>query len=262
MKYCVFSIAKHNILCYHISMSRKYRLRKESDIMIIQGFQKLTLLDYPGKMACTVFTAGCNLRCPFCHNSRLVINPSSESEITVEDILAYLKKRQGILDGVAITGGEPLLHKDIDIFIEKVRALGFSVKLDTNGTFPDKLKEIVGRGLIDYVAMDIKNSPEGYPETVGIGGYDISKIKESIDFLLENNVDYEFRTTVVRELHSIFSVEGIGKLIKGAKRHYIQAFVDSGELIGFDLNPVPKEEMFEMQKVMLKYVDYCEIRGI
>lgn len=230
--------------------------------MVIQGFQKLTLLDYPGKMACTVFTSGCNLRCPFCHNSRLVITPSSESEFSVEEILSYLKKRQGILDGVAITGGEPLLHNDIDNFIEKVRKLGFSIKLDTNGTFPDRLKELVGRGLIDYVAMDIKNSPEGYPETVGIGGYDITKIKESIAFLLEGNVDYEFRTTVVRELHSVFSIEGIGKMIEGAKRHYIQAFVDSGELIGFDLNPVPKEEMIEMQKIMSKHVELCEIRGI
>ena len=230
--------------------------------MNIQGFQKLTLLDYPGKMACTVFTAGCNLRCPFCHNSRLVINPSQQSEFTVDEILSYLKKREGILDGVAITGGEPLMQSDIEAFIRQVRELGFSVKLDTNGTYPEKLKDLVNKGLVDYVAMDIKNSPEGYPETVGIGGYDISKIKESIDFLINGNVDYEFRTTVVRELHSVFSIDRIGKLIEGAKRHYIQAFVDSGELIGFDLNPVLKDEMIEMQKIMSKYVDLCEIRGI
>lgn len=230
--------------------------------MVIKGFQKLTLLDYPGKMACTVFTSGCNMRCPFCHNSRLVVDPSSEDEFTVDEILSYLKKRQGILDGVALTGGEPLLHKDIDMFMEQVRTLGFSVKLDTNGTFPDRLKDLVGRGLIDYVAMDIKNTPELYPETVGVGGFDITNIKESISFLLEGNVDYEFRTTVVRELHSVFSMEGIGKMIEGAKRHYIQAFVDSGELIGFDLNPVPKDEMIEMQKIMSKHVGLCEIRGI
>lgn len=230
--------------------------------MIINGFQKLTLLDYPGKMACTVFTGGCNLRCPFCHNSRLVINPSSENEFSIDEILAYLNKRKGILDGVAITGGEPLLHDDIGEFIIKVKELGFPVKLDTNGTFPDRLKKIVNNGLVDYVAMDIKNAPAGYPETVGIGGYNISEIKESIAFLLENNVDYEFRTTVVREFHNVFSIDGIGKMIAGAKRHYLQAFIDSGELIGFDLSPVPKEEMLEMQKVMLKYVDSCEIRGI
>lgn len=230
--------------------------------MNIQGFQKLTLLDYPGKMACTLFTAGCNMRCPFCHNSRLVINPSGETEFSEDEILAYLKKRQGILEGVAITGGEPLMQKDIDVFIQKIRDLGFAVKLDTNGTYPEKLKDLVGRGLVDYVAMDVKNSPELYSETVGISNYDISKIKESIDFLIENNVDYEFRTTVVRELHSVFSMEGIGKLIKGAKRHYIQAFIDSGELIGFDLTAVPKDEMQTMREVMLKYVEQCEIRGI
>lgn len=230
--------------------------------MNIQGFQKLTLLDYPGKMACTIFTAGCNMRCPFCHNSRLVINPSAEAEFTEDEILAYLKKRQGILDGVAITGGEPLMQKDIEDFIIKVRELGYPVKLDTNGTYPEKLKELVNKGLVDYVAMDIKNSPELYSETVGIADYNISKIEESIAFLLEGRVDYEFRTTVVRELHSVFSVEGIGKMIKGAKRHYIQAFIDSGELIGFDLTAVPKNEMETMKNVMLKYVDSCEIRGI
>lgn len=230
--------------------------------MNIQGFQKLTLLDYPGKMACTIFTAGCNMRCPFCHNSRLVINPSDEAEFTEDEILAYLKKRQGILDGVAITGGEPLMQKDIEDFIIKVRELGYPVKLDTNGTYPEKLKELVNKGLVDYVAMDIKNSPELYSETVGIADYNISKIEESIAFLLEGRVDYEFRTTVVRELHSVFSVEGIGKMIKGAKRHYIQAFIDSGELIGFDLTAVPKNEMETMKNVMLKYVDSCEIRGI
>ncbi len=230
--------------------------------MNIQGFQKLTLLDFPGKMACTVFTAGCNLRCPFCHNSRLVINPEKETEFTVEEILDYLKKRVGILDGVAITGGEPLLQPDIDVFIEKVRELGYAVKLDTNGAYPEKLKDLVNRGLVDYVAMDVKNSEALYSETVGIGGYDLAKIKESICFLLEGKVDYEFRTTVVRELHSVFEMNGIGKMIKGAKRHYIQAFRDSGELIGFDLSPVPKEEMEQMKNVMLKYVDLCEIRGI
>lgn len=237
-------------------------IQEEKLIMNIQGFQKLTLLDFPGKMACTVFTAGCNLRCPFCHNSRLVIDPEKTSEYSIDEILAYLKKRQGILDGVAITGGEPLLQPDIDQFIKKVRELGFAVKLDTNGTFPDRLKALVEQGLLDYVAMDVKNSPSGYSETVGIGGYDISKIQESIGFLLENKVDYEFRTTVVREFHSVFEIDGIGKMIKGAKRHYLQAFVDSGELIGFDLSAVPKEEMLEMQKIMLKYVDFCEIRGV
>ncbi len=229
--------------------------------MNIQGFQKLTLLDYPDKMACTLFTGGCNLRCPFCHNSRLVINPPKTPEYSEEEVLDYLKKRQGILDGVVITGGEPLLQPDIADFIKKVRALGYSVKLDTNGTMPDKLIELVEAGLVDYVAMDVKASPEGYPPAVGIGGYDLTKIDRSIKFLLQNKVDYEFRTTVVREFHSVFSMNALGEWIKGAKRHYLQSFVDSGELIGFGLSGVPKSEMEEMKKILLKYVEKCEIRG-
>ncbi len=229
--------------------------------MNIQGLQKLTLLDYPGKMACTIFTAGCNLRCPFCHNSRLVINPEKQSEYSEDEIFAFLKKRAGILDGVAITGGEPLLQSDIEDFIRKVRDLGYSVKLDTNGTFPEKLRDLVEKGLVDYVAMDIKNSPELYAQTVGITGYDISKIKESISFLLEGKVDYEFRTTVVREFHSVFGMNGLGEMIKGAKRHYLQGFIDSGELIGFGMSAVPRDEMERMKKIMLQYVDECEIRG-
>ena len=228
--------------------------------MNIQGLQKLTLLDFPGKMACTVFTGGCNLRCPFCHNASIAVKPSKDGEFSVDDILDFLKKRQGVLDGVAITGGEPLMQKDIEDFIRKIRELGYAVKLDTNGTYPDKLKSLVNQGLIDYVAMDVKASPEGYPPAVGIGGYDISKIKESVDFLLEGNVDYEFRTTVVREFHSIFDMDSLGKFIKGAKRHYLQVFKDSGDLIGFGLSSVPKIEMEEIKKILTKYVESCEIR--
>lgn len=230
--------------------------------MNIQGFQKLTLLDYPGKMACTLFTAGCNLRCPFCHNSRLVINPERQSEFSVDEILAFLRKRSGILDGVVISGGEPLLQPDIEQFIRQVRELGYSVKLDTNGTFPEKLRSLVEQGLVDYVAMDIKNSPELYAETIGVRDFDISKIKESIAFLLEGRVDYEFRTTVVREFHSVFGMNNLGELVKGAKKHYLQAFIDSGELICFGLSGVPKEEMEAMRKIMLNYVESCEIRGV
>lgn len=230
--------------------------------MNIQGLQKLTLLDYPGKMACIVFTGGCNLRCPFCHNASIVLNPSADGEFTVDEIKAFLKKRQGILEGVVITGGEPLMQKDIADFIMQIRELGYSVKLDTNGTYPDKLRELIDRGLVDYVAMDIKASPAGYPPAVGIGGYDISKITQSVNLLLEGRVDYEFRTTVVREFHSVFDMNALGEFIKGAKRHYLQAFRDSGEIIGFGLSEVPKAEMEEMRKIMLNYVENCEIRGV
>ncbi len=229
--------------------------------MNIQGLQKLTLLDFPGKMACTVFTGGCNLRCPFCHNASIAVRPSKDGEYTTEEILDFLKKRQGILDGVAITGGEPLMQRDIEEFIISIRELGYAVKLDTNGTYPEKLKSLVNQGLVDYVAMDVKASPEGYPPAVGIGGYDISKVKESIDFLLEGNVDYEFRTTVVREFHSIFDMDSLGSFIKGAKRHFLQGFKDSGDLIGFGLSAVPKKEMEDMKNILLKYVESCEIRG-
>ncbi len=230
--------------------------------MNIRGLQKLTLLDYPGKMACVIFTAGCNMRCPFCHNSRLVINPEKENELSVEEVLSFLKKRQGILDGVVITGGEPLLQNDIKDLIIRIRELGYPVKIDTNGTFPERLKELVDDREGGYVGIDIKKTPVLYGETVGISGYDISKIKESIEFLLQGKVDYEFRTTVVREFHSVFGMENLGKLIKGAKRHYLQAFVDSGEIIAFGLSGVPKEEMESMRNIMLRYVDSCELRGV
>lgn len=235
---------------------------ERSDFLNIQGLQKLTLLDFPGRMACTLFTAGCDLRCPFCHNSRLVIHPPKETEYSEEDILSFFEKRKGILDGVAITGGEPLMQPDIFEFIMKIREKGYRIKLDTNGTFPDKLKKIVDAGLVDYVAMDVKASKANYPPAVGIGGYDISKVDESIHYLLENHVDYEFRTTVVNEFHDNESIEELGKWIKGAKRHYIQAFKDSGELIGFGLTEVSKADMLGFRNIMLKYVDECELRGV
>ena len=230
--------------------------------MNIQGFQKLTLLDFPGVCACTVFTAGCNLLCPFCHNSRLVLDCPKESEFSEEEILSFLKKRKGVLEGVAITGGEPLIQPDIEDFIEKVRSLGFKVKLDTNGMLPKKLKSVIDKGLIDYVAMDVKASEKMYPAAVGIGKIDISPVKESIALLLENRVDYEFRTTVTNEFHSLENIGGVGELIKGAKRHYLQLFKDSGELIGFGLTPVSKENMLKMRDIMLQYVDFCDVRGI
>lgn len=230
--------------------------------MNIQGLQKLTLLDYPGKMACTLFTAGCDLRCPFCHNASLVINPADVPAYSVDDIIAFLKKRIGILEGVAITGGEPLMQADISDFIKQIRELGYLVKLDTNGTFPKRLKSLVNEGLVDYVAMDIKSGPSGYGQCVGIGGYDISKIIESKDFLLEGNVDYEFRTTVVKGLHSVSDFNEIAEFIRGAKKYYLQHFKDSGDLISFGLDSFSKEEMKEFMNIVSPFVDQCEIRGI
>lgn len=230
--------------------------------MNIQGLQKLTLLDFPGKMACTIFTASCDLRCPFCHNASLVINPLDKPEYTEEEIISFLKKRQGILEGVAITGGEPLIHADISDFIVRIRELGYKIKLDTNGTFPKRLKDLVNNGLIDYVAMDIKSGPSGYGQCVGIGNYDISKIIESKDFLLSANVDYEFRTTVVKGLHSEEDFFEIRDFIKGAKRYYLQHFKDSGDLIGFGLDAFSKQEMYDFKNIVSPYVCSCEVRGI
>ena len=230
--------------------------------MRINGFQKLTLLDFPGHTACTVFTGGCNLRCPFCHNALLVTEADELEEYPEEEILAFLKKRQGILDGVAITGGEPLLQRDIRAFIEKVRALGYAVKLDTNGTFPKMLKELAEAGLLDYVAVDIKNSKERYAETAGIPRLDLSGIEETVRYLLEGHVPYEFRTTVVAEFHTPEDIRKIGEWIRGADRYVLQHFEDSGNLIGKNMHPVEKEQMYDMQRIVQKYVGEADVRGL
>ncbi len=200
--------------------------------MTIHGFQKMTLLDYPGKVACTLFTAACNFRCPFCHNAGLVTSISAAERIGEEEIFAYLRKRQGILDGVCITGGEPTLQKDLPDFIRTVRSLGYAVKLDTNGSDPELLAALIDEGLVDYVAMDIKNTKEKYAATIGLADYDLSPVEKSVKLLLEGRVDYEFRTTVVAEYHTPEDIASIARWIKGAPRYFLQPFVDSGNLIG------------------------------
>lgn len=229
--------------------------------MKIQGFAKMTLLDYPSKVACTVFTAGCNFRCPFCHNA-LLVNETGEESFKTEEILSFLKKRKGLLDGVCISGGEPLLYPDIEDFLKSIKALGYSIKLDTNGSFPEKLKELVKKQLVDYVAMDVKNCMEKYPLSVGIENFDIAKIEESIDFLLSDAVDYEFRTTIVEEHHNIEDIESLAKRIKGAKRYFLQKFVDSGMLIGENLSACSEEKMEEMRDKATVFVRDAQLRGV
>ncbi|MBR6321422.1 MAG: anaerobic ribonucleoside-triphosphate reductase activating protein [Lachnospiraceae bacterium] len=231
--------------------------------MRICGFQKMTLLDFPGKVACTVFTGGCNMRCPFCHNA-LLVNEAAELEtIPEETILSYLKKRQGILDGVAITGGEPLLWPNLRGFIEKVRALGFLVKLDTNGTKPAFLKALAHDGLLDYVAVDIKNSKEKYALTCGVPDFDIRPVEETVSFLLERTVPFEFRTTVVSEFHTTSDIRKIGEWIRGADRYFLQAFTSHEELVGnMELHAASKEEMEEMRQAAAPYVGEASIRGL
>lgn len=230
--------------------------------MKICGFQKMTLLDFPGQVAATVFTGGCNLRCPFCHNALLVTELDDVEEYTEEYILSYLEKRKGVLDGLAITGGEPLLQKDIRSFIEKVRALGYKIKLDTNGCFPDKLKELVGAGLVDYVAMDVKNCPEKYGETVGLKDFDLAPVLESVAFLKSGAVPFEFRTTIVAEYHTIDDIGKIGQWIQGTPRYFLQNFVDSGNLIGDNLHAVSNETIKEMAKIAGSYVNSAQVRGV
>ena len=229
--------------------------------MIIKGFQKLTLLDFPGRTACTVFTAGCNFRCGFCHNA-LLVTETDDTFVPENEFFDFLKTRVGILDGVAITGGEPLLQKGIKEFMRKIRALGFMIKLDHNGTNPELLKEIIDEGLVDYVAVDIKNSPEKYAMTVGLNELDITPIKKTVDILVNGSVDYEFRTTVNDELFTIEDFKKIGEFIKGAKRFFIQQFKDSGNLIEKDFfSPCPKETLELFRSTVLPYVESVEIRG-
>lgn len=231
--------------------------------MLISGLQKLTLLDYPGTVACTVFTGGCNFRCPFCHNAPLVLPELMGQDTDEEQVLAFLKKRQGVLDGVAITGGEPLLHKDMASFLEKVRALGYKIKLDTNGSFPDRLQEIISAGLVDRVAMDIKNAPELYARTVGLPALDLAPIERSKELLLRGDVDYEFRTTVVKGLHARESILGAAKWIAGAKEYYLQQFKDSGHVIAIEgLSEYNEQEMHELAQAAAQYVPSAQVRGV
>ncbi len=229
--------------------------------MLIKGLQKLTLLDFPGKTACTVFTAGCNFRCPFCHNASLVTD-IDDGRISEEEFFSFLSKRQGILDGVAITGGEPTLQPDLTDFLKKIKDMGYSIKLDTNGYRPQVLKDVVNNGLVDYVAMDIKNSKEKYALTCGLDSMDMEKIEESIEFLMSGKVDYEFRTTVVKELHNEDDIQDIVSWIKGAEKYYLQGFKDSGDLIGTGYSGYDKNTLQKLFNIAKNNFKTVELRGI
>lgn len=229
--------------------------------MKICGLQKTTLLDFPGHMAATIFTGGCNFRCPFCHNSELLGN-DAEILHTEEEVLQFLKKRKGILEGVAITGGEPTLQPDLRDFILKVRDLGYLIKLDTNGSRPEVLRALCEEGLIDYVAMDIKSCKERYPETAGIPSIQIDNIIESVEFLKQGTVPYEFRTTVVRELHHAEDFDAIGRWISGCPRYYIQNYVDSDRVLVSGFSSYGKEDLLRFLEIVTPYVQHAELRGI
>lgn len=229
----------------------------------IAGLQKLTLLDFPGKVACTVFTEGCNFRCPFCHNASLVTHTGETEGYSVEYILDFLKKRQGIIEGVCISGGEPTLMPGLEEFIRSVKDLGLAVKLDTNGTRPEILRHLVNEGLIDYVAMDIKNSREKYALTSGLDEkFDISKIEKSASYLMSGAVDFEFRTTVVDPLHDTDDFQHIGEWLRGDERFFLQKFIDSGDVIGRGLEAYSDEKMHEFLNTLKSFVPNAQLRGM
>ena len=232
--------------------------------MFIAGMQKLTLLDFPGVVACTLFTAGCNFRCPWCHNAGLVLpDEMSDRLLESDEVLSFLEKRKGVLDGVCVTGGEPLLQAELPDFLRRVKGLGYRVKLDTNGSFPERLEALVRESLVDRVAMDIKNGPSRYAETVGRKDLDLSAVTASKDFLLSDPVDYEFRTTVVRGLHTEESLLEAADWIAGAKQWFLQQFKDSGNLIhGEGLSAYTDGEMRALLETVQKKFPAAQLRGI
>ena len=229
--------------------------------MKIHGLQKMTLLDYPGKVACTVFLGGCEYRCPYCHNTELLDMNAPELMNDIE-LLEFLKTRQRLLDGVAVTGGEPLLRNDIASLLERIKNLGFLVKLDTNGNHPDRLQEVVEAGLVDYVAMDVKNSRERYGETIGLPGFNISRVERSVEYLLSDKVEYEFRTTVVKQFHDEKSFEDMAGWIDGAQNYYIQSFVDRDTVPFGGLEACSVEELEKFREIVRPHVKNIEIRGV
>lgn len=230
--------------------------------MRISGLQKLAMVDFPGKLAATVFTGGCNLRCPFCHNAPLVNRVAETPELSEEDVLAFLKSRKGLLDGVVLSGGEPLLQHDAADFLKKVRELGFAVKLDTNGCFPQVLADILQQELVDYVAMDIKNCREKYAQTVGIPGFDITPVEESVRLLQNSGINFEFRTTVVKKFHTAADIQAIGKWCQGAPHYFLQQFVDSGDLVGVGCEALDPLEVKAFADLMRPFFYEVGVRGI
>ncbi len=230
--------------------------------MKISAIQKTTLLDYPDKLACTVFLSGCNLRCPFCHNADLVspekIQPPS---ILPEEFFSFLADRRGILEGVCISGGEPTLYADLPELLRRIRAMGFSVKLDTNGSNPRMLSTLIQEGLVDYVAMDIKNCPSHYTQTCG--GIDIlDAVQESAALLMQGHTDYEFRTTVCHPLHTPERMQQIGHWLRGAEHYFLQPFVDSGNLVGQGISSLTKEQLHALHQAVLADIPKAKIRGL
>ena len=230
--------------------------------MRICGLQKLAMVDFPGKLAATVFTGGCNLRCPFCHNALLVTRLAESPSLSEEGILSFLDSRKNLLDGMVLSGGEPLMQPGCTDFLQKVRDLGLSIKVDTNGCYPEVLRDILNRGLVDYVAMDIKNRREKYAETVGIPSFDLAPIEESIQILKTSGVDYEFRTTVVQELHTADDIRAIAQWVQGAPTYALQKFVDSGNLISTGLHSPEALALEGFARTAASFFKQVLVRGV
>jgi pyruvate formate lyase activating enzyme len=224
--------------------------------------QKLTLLDYPGKIAATLFAGGCNFRCPFCHNADLVTHLDKIEPMRSEEVMAFLEKRKYTLEGICLTGGEPLLQPDVADFLAMLKAMGYSVKLDTNGSSPKKLKEILDAGLVDYVAMDIKNSLQKYSQTIGLAIFDIGDIIESVQILMEGAVPYEFRTTVVRELHDESDFRAIGEWLCGARQYFLQPFLDSPHVICPGFHAPEPEALDAYMAILKRTIPNVAVRGV
>jgi pyruvate formate lyase activating enzyme len=229
--------------------------------MDINGLQKLTLLDYPGKTACTVFLAGCDFRCPFFHNSER-LDGSAPVEMRDEELLRFLRQRRGLLDSLCFTGGEPSLRGELPQLCEKIKELGYNIKVDTNGNHPDAISRLIDAGLVEYVAMDIKNSPARYAQTAGLETLDLSAVNESIAMLIASPVDYEFRTTTVEQLHDADSFRQIGPWIKGAKQYFIQAFVDRDTVVYSGFTAPPEEKLREYADIVRPFVGSVSLRGV
>lgn len=255
-----------NVMLSKVTDNSRKKLQPEKPYTGIRigGLQRMTLLDYPGKVACTVFLSGCSFKCPYCHNRDLVYIPENYEFFDPDDVLAYLKKRQGLLDGVCISGGEPLLQEDLKSFIEQIKSLGYLVKLDTNGNEPAALNELVESGLIDYVAMDVKNVPEKYALTTGMDPsvFSCDAIKESVAYLKSNPVEHEFRTTVVKEFHEMEDIIAIAKWIAPDDHYYLQQFQSSENLIKQGWHAYDADEMKKMLEEVRKYVPQAELRGV
>lgn len=231
--------------------------------MRIHGFSQLTLLDYPGKLACTIFCGSCNFRCPFCHNATLVLHPDSEPAIDEDTIVDTLMKRNNMLEGICVTGGEPTIYKDLPGFIGRLKETGYAIKLDTNGTNPDMLNELINDGLIDCVAMDIKASPDNYAKATGIEAPPMDSIFKSVEILMSGRVNYEFRTTVVNGIHTAEDFRVIGSWLRGARAYYLQRYIDSGNLINAaGLRPASKSTMTGYRNILLPDIPNTYLRGV